>query len=105
MEGAAKNISIILIILTIAFGGYYLYVQKSATDLTASPEGQLMVQDMLVRTQVFIERSQELDRIALDLSILEDERFRSLKVFSKPVKEQPVGRPDPFAEATARASE
>lgn len=105
MEGAAKNISIILIVLTIAFGGYYIYVQKAATDLTASPEGQQMVQDMLAHTQVFIERSQELDQIAFDISILEDERFRSLKVFSKPVKEQPAGRTDPFAEATARASE
>jgi hypothetical protein len=105
MEGTVKNISIILIVITIAFGGYYLYVQMAATDLNASPEGQQMLQDMLARTQVFIERSQELDQIALDLSILEDERFRSLKVFSKPVKEQPVGRTDPFAEATVGALE
>jgi uncharacterized protein YneF (UPF0154 family) len=99
MEGAVKNILIILIIVTLAFGGYYFYVQKAASDLSSSPAEQQMVQNMLARTQVFIDRSQQLDKISLDLSILEDPRFKSLQSFSKPVKEQPAGRPDPFAAA------
>lgn len=72
------------------------FVQKpdSGEDVSANEQE---LQTMLSRTSVFIERSQELDQMMLDTSVLEDARFRSLRTFSKPVREEPVGRPDPFA--------
>jgi Tfp pilus assembly protein PilE len=100
MDVTVRNVAIVLGILTIAFGGYYLYVQKSASSTTDTQ----MVQEMLAHTQVFIERSQELDRMKFDLSIFEDQRFRSLSTVSRPIKEQTSGRTDPFAPAENRFS-
>lgn len=96
MSDSIKNIAIILIILTIAFGGYVFFVQTPAGEGDVSANEQEL-QAMLAQTSVFIERSQELDQMMLDTSILEDARFRSLRTFSKPLREEPVGRPDPFA--------
>ena len=43
-----------------------------------------------------IKFTQELSQIMIDTSVLEDERFRSLKTFSRPISDVPLGRPDPF---------
>jgi hypothetical protein len=96
MGNTIKNLATILGIATVAFGAYYFYVQKSATGLDAQTAEQSM-QTMLAKTSVFISHSQELDQISLDLSLLEDERFRSLQSASSPLQEQPVGRPNPFS--------
>lgn len=76
-----------------------MYSQRSATTLDTGVSDE-MLQDMLMNTQIFIVRSKELDGITLDMAVLEDERFRSLRAFSDQVEEQPAGRPDPFAEVT-----
>lgn len=96
MGNTIKNIATILGIATFAFGAYYLYVQKSTSGLDSQTAEQSM-QTMLAKTSVFISHSQELDQISLDLSVLEDARFRSLQGASNPLQEQPVGRPNPFA--------
>ncbi len=93
MESTIKNISIVLVIFTFAFLGYYFYVQQGASTVADDDS----VKSMLSNTEVFIGRSQELDKIGLDLSLFEDARFRSLRSFSKAVDEKPVGRTDPFA--------
>jgi len=103
MNGTIKNVAIVLGILTVAFGGYYFYVQYAASDTNSATENKL-VQDMLSHTQIFISRSQELDQMPFDLSIFEDKRFRSLQEFTSPVKDQPAGRPDPFAAAAPAGS-
>jgi hypothetical protein len=92
MESSAKNTLTVLIVLSVAFLGYYFYTQQVST----APNDEA-VKSMLTNTEVFIGRSQELDRIALDMSILEDTRFKTLRSFTKPVNDKPVGRPDPFA--------
>ncbi len=96
MGNTIKNIATVLGIATFAFGAYYLYVQQSSTGLDSESAEQSM-QTMLAKTSIFISHSQELDQISLDLSILEDARFRSLQSASNPLQEQPVGRPNPFA--------
>ena len=98
MSGIAKNLMIVLGLITVAFAGYYMYTQRTATVLTTGTSNQV-VEDMLANTQVFIERRQALDRVTLDMSIFEDERFRSLRSFSEPLDDIPVGRANPFAEA------
>ena len=97
MSGTAKNLIAILGLASIAFAGYYLYLQQSATTLTTAP-GDESLEQMLMKTQVFITRRQALDKVVIDSSIFEDERFRSLRAFTKPLEDMPVGRKDPFAE-------
>jgi hypothetical protein len=95
MGNSAKNIAIILGIITIGAGGYWLYTQEVA----ATPEfngNEVTMQNMLSRTQVFIERRQQLDQVELDISFFEDDRFQSLRSFTTPIVTQPVGRSNPF---------
>ena len=96
MSSVTKNIVIILGVLTVDFAGYYFSAQKASIDTTAD---DFSLQQMLASTEVFIIRSQELDQMNFDLSVFEDPRFRTLRSFSSPVQEQPVGRTDPFAPA------
>ena len=94
MESTIKNILIVLVVLSIAFLGYYFYAQQDSTVQDDSS-----VTTMLANTEVFIGRSQELDRIGLDMTLFEDKRFTSLQSFTKPVDEKLFGRTDPFAAA------
>lgn len=98
MGKTAKNISIILGLITVAFAGYYLYTQNSSAISSFSGNDQTM-QNMLNNTRVFIDHRQALDAVAMDLSIFEDERFLSLQSYTTPIQERPIGRPDPFAPA------
>ena len=96
MSDTLKNIAGSLILLTVLAGGYYLYAQMGGES-----DGELSLADqeyqaMLSKTSVFISRSQELSQIMIDTSVLEDERFRSLKTYSRPISDVPLGRPDPF---------
>jgi hypothetical protein len=95
MGNTIKKLSLALGLITVAFGGYYIYIQQSISNDIAFDSEQSL-QAMLARTSVFISHSQELDQINLDLTILEDQRFRSLKLYSRPVEDQPVGRANPF---------
>lgn len=97
MGKTATNISIVLGLITVAFAGYYMYTQRSAATLSFESNTQ-SVQNMLNNTRVFIERRQALDRVSLDLSFFEDPRFQSLRSYSTPIEERPIGRDDPFAE-------
>jgi hypothetical protein len=96
MGALLKNITLALGIITTVFGGYYLYLEQSTASLE-SAEAEQSLQSMLANTSVFISHSQELDRISLDLSLFEDQRFRSLRLYTTPVREQPTGRTNPFS--------
>lgn len=96
MSDTIKNIAGSLILLTVVFGGYYFYAQSGGAadgELSATEQEYQM---NLSKTSVFIARSQELSQIMIDTSVLEDDRFQSLKSFSRPVSDVPLGRPDPF---------
>ncbi len=96
MGNTAKNISIVLGLITIAFAGYYMLTQRNSTTLSFD-SGEQVLSNMLANTQVFITHRQELDEVELDLSLFEDPRFLSFRSFTQPVVERPIGRPDPFA--------
>lgn len=102
MSSVTKNIVTILGVLTIAFAGYYFYAQQPSGDIS---DDDLTLQQMLADTEVFIARSQELDQMSFDLTVFEDERFRTLRSFTSPVQEQSVGRQDPFADTTFTSTE
>mgnify|MGYP003476289799 CR=1 FL=1 len=95
MGNIIKKITLTLGLVTVVFGGYYIYIQQSVSSESAM-QAEQSLQAMLARTSVFISHSQELDQINLDLTILEDQRFRSLKLYTRPVEDQPVGRANPF---------
>jgi hypothetical protein len=96
MGNTAKNIITLLGVVVIGVGGYWVYTQEATTNFAGS---DTTMQNMLNRTQVFIERRQLLDAAQLDVSLFEDQRFRSLQSYTTPIVEQPVGRANPF-EAT-----
>ena len=98
MSSVVKNLAIILGLATVAFAGYYMYTQQGATILQSST-GEAELQDMLVKTQVFIQHRQELNSIVLDIDLFEDKKFTSLRSYSRPIIEQQIGRPNPFAPA------
>lgn len=96
MSNNFKNISIILGIITIAFAGYYIFSQTKS-DVSFSNNDQVM-QNMLANSRVFINRRHALDQISLDLRLLEDERFRNLRSFTKPLVEPEKGKDNIFSE-------
>ncbi|MCA9366814.1 hypothetical protein KC887_00945 [Candidatus Kaiserbacteria bacterium] len=100
MGKSVQNIAVLLGIATLAVAGYYLYTQQGATILQSGTD-DAQLEAMLANTADFIEHRRELDRIALDLSLFEDQHFTSLRSFNTPVLEQPVGRQNPFAPANA----
>lgn len=89
--------------MIIGFAGYYMYIEQSATVLTVD-SGDVTMDMMLENTRVFMEYGQTLEQTTLDLSLLEDERFQSLRSFSTPLVEVNQGRPDPFAEVGTTVS-
>jgi hypothetical protein len=99
MEHTMKNLATVLGIATFIFGIYYVYAQRPVAMLD-SVETEQSMQIMLVNTSRFISHSQELDQIGLDLSVFEDPKFRSLVSASSPLKDRPVGRDNPFAQAS-----
>ena len=97
MGKIVTNLVIILGFATVAFAGYYIFIQQGDSVLDFNSNVQTM-QNMLNNTQVFISRRQELDKVDLSstISIFDDANFRSLRSFSTPVRERPVGRQNPF---------
>lgn len=97
MGATLKQVALLLGLATAAFGAYYLYMQQGTAGLDAAASEQSL-QAMLANTSVFITYSQELDQINLDLSLFEDQRFRSLTLYTQPVQAEAVGRSNPFSE-------
>lgn len=56
-------------------------------------------EELINKTQGFIERSAQLQKITIDQSFFTDPTFTSLRSFSTDVPEQTVGRTDIFGEA------
>jgi hypothetical protein len=95
MSSSMKNILVVLAAFTVSFGGYYMYVQNKNSSLsTGSSE---VTADILLSTQVFIERRVILDAVSLNVSLFENPVFRSYRSFAQPVSEEPYGRTNPFA--------
>ncbi len=101
MTPLTKNLLTVLGVFTIGYAGYFLYTQRAGTALDVGGDNDAVFVNMMANTEVFIARSQELSQINLDTTVLDDPRFRSLKRFTRDVKDQPTGRPNPFAEVEA----
>lgn len=97
MGKTAINLAIALGLITVVFAGYYMYTENAEQYLNFDTNEQTM-QNMLNNTGVFIERRKTLDRVELDIGFFEDNRFTTLRKFTTPIQERPIGRQDPFAE-------
>ena len=97
MNATTKNVIIVLGVVTIAFMGYYLFMQEASLVLRSS-ESDRQLEQMLVRTQEFVSHREILDTIALDENtiILQSQEFRGLQSFSPEPNEFQVGRSNPF---------
>lgn len=95
MSNTLRNLLVVLGLLTVGYAAYYLYSTRTAA--TPDDFSAAELQQILTRTQVFIERRQELERMPLDLQFLADERFRSLESNTAPLEVIESGRSNPFA--------
>lgn len=95
MNSSLKNIIVLLVILTFAFAGYYIFVQNNNSQVDSISD-TTVTDEMLAKTSLFIERRAILDSITLDTSVFEDPLFISYRNFTLPIFEQPVGKTNPF---------
>ncbi len=95
MNSALKNIVVLLVILTFAFVGYYIFIQNEGTQMDLSDKSDV-TNEILAKTSLFIERRVILDNVKMDTSVFEDPLFISYRNFTLPVSEQATGRDNPF---------
>lgn len=96
MNPALKNTLIILVILTLAFVGYYIFVQKDGNTDSLSFVSSGISPEVEERALEMIEISNTLKTIKIDTSVFSDERFQSYENISLPIQVQPVGNDNPF---------
>ncbi len=94
MEGTLKNISTILILATFAFLGYYLYSQNGS-NLLADPGADISA-TLFADVKKYEERRVILNQVSLNTEIFSDERFSSLKGYSRDYELKREGRENPF---------
>ena len=62
----------------------------------SSDSSDLQLQQLLVSSQLFVDRSRTLSEIDLDTTLFQDPVFNSLKAYSPPPGDFGVGRSNPF---------
>ncbi len=93
MNSNLKNIATILILCTVALGGYYLFIKRDATELNL---GGTASGELFVDVQKYIERKDTLSQVKLNTAIFNEPRFRSLVSQTTEANPVIVGRPNPF---------
>jgi hypothetical protein len=93
MNSNLKNIATVLVLFTIAVGGYYMFIKKDATELNL---GGSATGDLFFDVQKYIDRRELLSNVKLDTALFNDQRFRSLVYFSTEGAPLEVGRTNPF---------
>lgn len=93
MSPTMKNIVVPLLAVTLTYAAYVFFIQN---DSAAIDDGAILTDDVLLRTQVFIERRALLGTVSIDVALFEDPVFRSYRSFSEAVESEPVGRTNPF---------
>lgn len=98
MSDTLKNLVAGILLIGVAAAGYIMFTQRDSASL--SFDGlTINSEDLVARTQVFIERRAELELLKLEVSFFQDPRFTSLRSYSTIVPDQTVGRLNIFDEA------
>lgn len=96
MSPVMKNITYVLLALTIIAAGYYFY-NRSDTSSLDTGSNTVLTQEILVSTQLFIERRALLEDVRLNVDTFNNPNFISYRSFREPFREEPYGvRPNPF---------
>lgn len=93
MSSNIKNIIVPLLAVTLAYAGYVFFIQGG----TVPNEGAVLTDEVMLRTQVFIERRALLNTVSVDTALFEDPVFRSYRSFSNEIPDEPIGRFNPFS--------
>lgn len=96
MNSSLKNILTLLIVLTVGFAGYYIFVENNPSETTS--DNEFLQQDMYTKTQLFIDYRSALEKVTIDTSVFENQLLVSYRNFTEPVNAQAVGRNNPFSE-------
>lgn len=105
MEKSVTNLILIIGLIAIVFAGFWLYTNNDSSlslQFGAVDNSQVDIQKMLADTKKFEEHTKILEAVNLDLSILEDGQFRSLRNFSTEIETSPIGRDNPFEDIDVR---
>lgn len=92
MSGLLKNFFVIMVCIGCAGLAYYLF----SSDDSGISSNYVVQQELISKTQSFIDRSARLQEITIDQSFFTDPTFTSLRSFSTAVPNQPLGRNDIF---------
>lgn len=93
--------NILIIVACVACAGFVLYITRSNSVESDISSNSAVRQELISKTQSFIERSNKLQQINIDTAFFMDSTFTSLRSFSTPVPDQPLGRDDLFGTPTA----
>jgi acyl-CoA reductase-like NAD-dependent aldehyde dehydrogenase len=93
MSDIIKNIFVVIICIVCAWMLYYFLIGSNDTDSVGKAAVE---QELIDKTQSFITRSAKLKEITIDQSLFTNSTFTSLRSFSTPVPDQPLGRTDIF---------
>ena len=90
MSQLLKNILIVLTVLILLALGFYMLKERGATE-SSKFNTDVISEQLLSRTQFFIEKRNQLDALSFDDEIFTNPTFSSLISYSTAVPEQPVG--------------
>ena len=99
MSESLKTISVVVACIAIAGIGYYVVTQSG--DPTNLNENSALREELINKTQAFIEHRNQLEQIDFDQSFFTDSTFTSLQSFSTPVPNQTIGRDNIFGQTAA----
>lgn len=93
MSPLLKNLFIILALVVVCGGAYYLIQQGAPTELVSSTNAEEITRE----TEKIIENINRIKQYELDESVFTDKRFTSLQETRVDLPEVKSGRSNPFA--------
>lgn len=95
MSPFLQNALIFLGLALVVGLGYFIYTQNNAT-LDVDSQNAAVSMQIELETADFLRRLNELKAIQLSDDLFSDARFNSFMTFTKPLFDQPLGKPNPF---------
>lgn len=100
MTPKLKKIILVILILTILFIVYALFIKKDPTNTNLVSSGVSDIQSSAEAQVIGNQIAQALlriEKIKLDKTIFNSDIYKSLQDRSQPINEEPIGRSNPFA--------
>lgn len=96
MSTLFKNLIVALGIALLLGGVYYVATRGSDKEVLVGDTG-MSDSDVSIRTQKILADTRQIDEYKLDISIFEDQRFRTLVDYTVSIPDVITGRTNPFA--------